>query len=61
MVWRLACFFYVNLVQVSLDEVCHIWRVLEATPTRRARLLPHLDSLEAELIAARSAIVTSIG
>jgi len=39
---------------VSLDEVSHIWRVLEATPTRRARLLPELDSLEAELLAARS-------
>ncbi len=42
------------MAQVSLDEVSHIWRVLEATPTRRARLLPELDSLEAELLAARS-------
>jgi hypothetical protein len=41
------------VAQVSLDEVSHIWRVLEATPTRRARLLPELDSLEAELLAAR--------
>jgi len=42
-----------DLLEVSLDEVCHMWRVLQATPERRNKLYPELDSLEAELIAAR--------
>jgi len=42
-----------DLLEVSLDEVSHMWRVLQATPQRRSKLYPELDSLEAELIAAR--------
>merc|ERR1712130_661198 len=42
-----------DLLEVSLDEVTHIWRVLQATPGRREKKYPELDQLEAELVAAR--------
>jgi len=42
-----------DLLEVSLDEVAHIWRILQATPGRRDKKYPELDQLEAELIAAR--------
>jgi len=42
-----------DLLEVSLDEVSHIWRLLQATPQRRNRIYPEIDSLEAELVAAR--------
>jgi len=42
-----------DLLEVSLDEVSHIWRLLQATPERRSRTYPEIDCLEAELIAAR--------
>merc|ERR1712098_907881 len=42
-----------DLLEVSLDEVAHIWRILQATPGRRDKKYPELDQLEAELVAAR--------
>ena len=42
-----------DLLEVSLDEVNHIWRILQATPERKEKKYPELDQLEAELIAAR--------
>merc|ERR1719186_711563 len=42
-----------DLLEVSLDEVAHIWRILQATPSRRDKKYPELDQLEAELVAAR--------
>merc|ERR1719220_2546423 len=42
-----------DMLEVSLDEVTHIWRILQATPGRRDKKYPELDQLEAELIAAR--------
>merc|ERR1712079_711254 len=42
-----------DLLEVSLDEVAHIWRILQATPGRRDKKYPELAQLEAELIAAR--------
>merc|ERR1719410_2557900 len=42
-----------DMLEVSLDEVTHIWRILQATPERREKKYPELDQLEAELVAAR--------
>merc|ERR1712130_1040043 len=42
-----------DMLEVSLDEVSHIWRLLQATPVRREKKYPELDQLEAELVAAR--------
>merc|ERR1712240_131323 len=42
-----------DLLEVSLDEVQSIWRLLQATPGRREKKYPELDQLEAELVAAR--------
>merc|ERR1712173_60975 len=42
-----------DMLEVSLDEVTHIWRILQATPERREKKYPELDQLEAELLAAR--------
>merc|ERR1712029_593493 len=42
-----------DMLEVSLDEVSHIWRILQATPLRREKKYPELDQLEAELVAAR--------
>ena len=42
-----------DLLEVSLDEVHSIWRLLQATPGRRERQYPELEQLEAELVAAR--------
>merc|ERR550525_2202359 len=42
-----------DMLEVSLDEVTHIWRILQATPERRDKKYPELDQLEAELLAAR--------
>ena len=42
-----------DLLEVSLDEVTSIWRLLQATPGRRERKYPQLEQLEAELVAAR--------
>ena len=42
-----------DLLEVSLDEVHSIWRLLQATPGRRDRKYPELEQLEAELVAAR--------
>jgi len=42
-----------DLLEVSLDEVSHIWRLLQATPERCNKTYPEIDSLEAELIIAR--------
>merc|ERR1712242_530002 len=41
------------MLEVSLDEVTHIWRILQATPERKEKKYPDLDQLEAELVAAR--------
>lgn len=42
-----------DMLEVSLDEVTHIWRILQATPERKEKKYPELDQLEAELVAAR--------
>ena len=42
-----------DLLEVSLDEVHSIWRLLQATPGRRDKKCPELEALEAELVAAR--------
>jgi len=42
-----------DLLEVTLDEVKQLWQLLQATPARRAKQLPELDRLEAELVAAR--------
>ena len=42
-----------DLLEVSLDEVHSIWRLLQATPGRRDKKYPELEALEAELVAAR--------
>ena len=42
-----------DLLEVSLDEVHSIWRLLQATPGRRDKKYPELDALEAELVAVR--------
>merc|ERR1719166_176609 len=42
-----------DMLEVSLDEVNQIWRILKATPERRQKKYPELDQLEAELLAAR--------
>merc|ERR1712083_398690 len=42
-----------DMLEVCLDEISHIWRILQATPERRDKKYPELDQLEAELLAAR--------
>merc|ERR1712110_304282 len=42
-----------DMLEVSLDEVSHIWRILQASPERKEKKYPELDQLEAELVAAR--------
>jgi len=42
-----------DMLEVCLDEINHIWRILQATPERRNKKYPELDQLEAELVAAR--------
>jgi len=42
-----------DLLEVSLDEVQYIWKVLQATPERRNKQYPELGVLEAELVAAK--------
>merc|ERR1712029_497666 len=42
-----------DMLEVCLDEISHIWRILQATPERRNKKYPELDQLEAELVAAR--------
>lgn len=42
-----------NLLEVSLDEAQHLWRILQATEPRRSKEYPDLDDLEAELESAR--------
>ena len=42
-----------DLLEVSLDEVQLIWRILQSTAERRKREYPELDQLEAELVAVR--------
>jgi len=42
-----------DLLEVTLDEIKQLWQLLQATPARRAKKLPELDRLEAELVAAR--------
>ena len=37
-----------DLLEVSLDEVQLIWRILQSTAERRKREYPELDQLEAE-------------
>lgn len=40
-----------DLLEVSLDEIKHIWRILQATPGRQGKEFP--EQLEADLAAAR--------
>merc|ERR1719266_3025220 len=38
-----------DLLEVSMDETQHIWRVLQATEPRRSKRYPDLDRLEEQL------------
>jgi len=38
-----------NLLEVSMDETQHIWRVLQATEPRRSKRYPDLNKLEEQL------------
>ena len=42
-----------DLLEVSLDESQHIWRLLQATEPRRSKEYPDLGALEAELESVR--------
>ena len=42
-----------DMLEVSLDENQHIWRVLQATEPRRSKQYPDLMELEAELESVR--------
>ena len=42
-----------DLLEVSLDESQHIWRLLQATEPRRSKEFPDLGELEAELESVR--------
>ncbi|XP_040580156.1 lysine-specific demethylase 5A [Lepeophtheirus salmonis] len=44
-----------DLLEVSLDETQHIWRILQSLEPRRSKNLPDLDDLETELENAREA------
>ncbi|TRY70876.1 hypothetical protein TCAL_02904 [Tigriopus californicus] len=45
-----------DLLEVSLDELQHIWRLLQATEPRRSKKYPDLKQLEAELESVREDI-----
>ena len=45
-----------DLLEVSLDEGQHLWRILQATEPRRSKIYPDLNDLEAELESAREKI-----
>ena len=42
-----------DLLEVSLDEGQHLWRILQATEPRRSKAYPDLMELEAELESVR--------
>merc|ERR1711994_979431 len=42
-----------DLLEVSMDETQHMWRLLQAVEPRRSRRYPDLNKLEAELESAR--------
>lgn len=43
-----------DLLEVSLDETVHIWRILQATKPKPEKKCPPLEQLESELMASKA-------
>merc|ERR1711902_246611 len=49
-----------DLLEVSMDETQHIWRVLQATEPRRSKRYPDLDRLEEQLENVREEKIKAV-